>query len=67
VGDPDGHIYDFWKERYPDDDYGKQPNRTANPRPVTPQGGNPFNLSSNPGQNNPSAAPPAKKKFCTIL
>ncbi|XP_076456807.1 cadherin EGF LAG seven-pass G-type receptor 2-like isoform X2 [Babylonia areolata] len=34
---PASHLNDhFWKERYPDDDYGKQPNRQANPRPVTP-------------------------------
>ncbi|PVD31791.1 hypothetical protein C0Q70_07209 [Pomacea canaliculata] len=34
IGSPDAYLYDFWKERYPDDDYGKQPNRQAPPLPV---------------------------------
>ena len=62
VGSPDGYIYDFWKERYPDDDYGKQPNRKANPRPVTPP-----DAGNSPAQNVSEAAPKKKSKLCTIL
>ena len=69
VGDPDGYIYDFWKERYPDDDYGNQPDRKANPRPLTPTNVIPMENTS-PGQapNSQTAAKtPKKTKFCTIL
>ena len=66
VGDPNGYIYDFWKERYPDDDYGKQPNRKLVPRPVTPVGGSPLGHGNSPGLGGPSAAP-KKSKSCTIL
>eukprot|EP00916_Digyalum_oweni_P010909 GHVL01018134.1.p1 GENE.GHVL01018134.1~~GHVL01018134.1.p1 ORF type:complete len:620 (+),score=39.80 GHVL01018134.1:269-2128(+) len=36
VGDPNARVHGFWKERYPDDDYTHLPDRTVNPRPVTP-------------------------------
>ncbi|XP_070184792.1 uncharacterized protein DDB_G0290587-like [Littorina saxatilis] len=36
VGDPNARGHDFWKERYPDDDYSNLPDRKDNPRPVTP-------------------------------
>lgn len=62
VGPQNGYLYDFWKEKYPDNDYGKQPNRNHVPRPVTPINGSP--AENNAGQQ-ATASP--KKKVCTIL
>ncbi|XP_070182416.1 protocadherin Fat 2-like [Littorina saxatilis] len=76
VGPQDGYIYDFWKERYPDDDYANEPERQNNPRPVTPEnkpsGG--VENSHEPSKNGPIVPPKnkppastAKPKSCVVM
>ncbi|KAL8607700.1 hypothetical protein ACOMHN_039374 [Nucella lapillus] len=74
---PEPYLHDFWKERYPDDDYGNQPDRTARPRPVTPENGfaqaagngNGSGTGNNPAEKPGGLSVPLKKKsrFCNIL